>query len=384
MIERVVSKKIKYLSRKFPAVVVVGPRQSGKTTLCKALFPDKPYISLENADNRQEALEDPRGFLGRFPKGAILDEAQKAPVLFNYLQQILDDSKRNGLFILTGSNHFLMMESVTQSLAGRIAIATLLPFCRSEVSEISKRLKTPWAHIFYGGYPRIFAAKLKPSDWYPAYVQTYLERDVRQLKNVTNLAQFGKFMRLCAGRAGQELNMNALATELSVDSKTIQSWMSVLEMSFVVYLLKPYFKNFNKRVTKKPKLFFYDTGLACSLLGIQQESQLDHHPLRGALFENYVVMEILKNRMNAVMPDNLFHWRESNQIEVDLLIDNGSKQIGLEIKSGNTFHPDFVKSLKSWNTFSGQKGGIVVYGGRTERTILKTYSLTSWDNLSEL
>lgn len=286
----------------FKALAIVGPRQSGKTTLARTVFKDIPYVSLENPDTRAFANGDPRGFLEQFKDGAIFDEAQRSPDLFSYLQQILDEKQENGRFILTGSNNFLLQENISQSLAGRIAYLYLLPFSQEETEKASQRRFSVEEALFYGGYPPIFDKQIPPEKWLPNYISTYVERDVRQIKNINNLALFERFLKLCAGRIGQLLNMNSLAIEAGVDSKTIASWLSVLESSFIIHLLKPHHKNFNKRLVKMPKLYFYDTGLACSLLGITKTEQIVLHPLKGNLFENYVIAELIKHRYNKNMP----------------------------------------------------------------------------------
>jgi len=279
MIKREAASILVKLARQFKAVAVIGPRQSGKTTLVTDVFPGKPYVNLENIDTRRFAMEDPRGFLEQYAQGAILDEAQNVPHLFSYLQEILDKNTIPGLFIITGSNNFLLQETISQSLAGRIAYLNLLPFSMSEIKN--KADKDINNLLFHGFYPPLFDQPLDIDIWYRNYIQTYIERDVRQLKSIKNLFIFEKFIKLCAGRTGQLLNMANLAVETGVDNKTISSWIGILESSFIIYRLQPHHKNFNKRVVKMPKLYFYDTGLVCSLLNIQNPQQLDIHPYRG-------------------------------------------------------------------------------------------------------
>ncbi|HLG02672.1 MAG TPA: ATP-binding protein, partial [Bacteroidia bacterium] len=317
MIIRQAAKRLAYLGRKFKAVAVMGPRQSGKTTLVKTVFGDKPYVSLENPDTRRYALDDPRSFLAAFPKGAVLDEAQRAPELFSYLQEILDNSKRSGFFILTGSNNFLLQQSISQTLAGRIAHLHLLPFSLQELARAKKLPVSDNALMLKGFYPPVYVQRIKPADWCPEYIRTYVEKDVRQVKNIGDLLVFEKFLSLLAGRCGQELNLTALGTEAGVDTKTVQSWIGILESSYIIYLLRPHHRNFNKTVVKRPKLYFYDTALVCSLLRITQVSHIETHPLRGAIFENMVVVELIKQRTNAGLPINLFYWRDKTGHEVD-------------------------------------------------------------------
>ncbi|MCY7356702.1 MAG: ATP-binding protein, partial [Rudanella sp.] len=336
MIYRVAEEKLRALAATFKAVALTGPRQSGKTTLAKAVFQGKPYVSLGNTDNRTFALQDPRGFLSSYPEGAILDEVQRTPDLFSYLQEIIDNSTQKGQFILTGSNNFLLQQSITQSLAGRVAHLFLLPF---SVSELTKVTLLPVADndlLLSGFYPPSYDQHIPATDWYLNYIRTYIERDVRQVKNITDLWAFERFMGLLAGRCGQELNLSALSVEAGVDVKTVQAWVGVLESSFIVFLLKPHYQNFNKTIVKRPKLYFYDTGLVCSLLRITKADQLVNHPSRGALFETMVVAELVKQRTNAGLPINLFYWRDKTGHEVDVIIDEAGKLIPIEIKSGQT------------------------------------------------
>jgi len=360
MIPREAEKEIISLAAQFKAVAVVGPRQSGKTTLVRMLFKDKEYVNFENPDIRLFALEDPRGFLSQYPNGAIFDEAQRVPEIFSYLQQILDESSLFGMFIITGSNNFLLQESISQSLAGRVGYLNLLPLTLNEINDKQSSISQI---LFKGCYPSLFNTPVDPSQWYANYIRTYIERDVRLIKNITNLVTFERFLKLCAGRIGQLLNMNSMAVELGVDTKTIGAWVSVLETSFVVFRLQPYHKNFNKRIVKMPKLYFYDTGLASALLGIQNFTQIDVHPFRGALFENLVVVDFLKTRFNSAKTNNLCFWRDNVGNEVDLVLDNGLSISPIEIKSGQTVTPEYFKGLLYWNKLTQTEGGIVVYGG---------------------
>lgn len=360
MIQRNAQKEVLSLAAQFKAVAIVGPRQSGKTTLSKMLFPDKPYVNLENPDTRLFATDDPRGFLSNFPEGAILDEVQRVPELFSYLQQILDESKTKGLFVITGSNNFSLQENISQSLAGRVGFINLLPLT---ISEIGKKFSSLKELLFKGGYPVLYQENIDPYKWYANYVRTYVERDVRLIKNITNYSNFERFLKLCAARVGQLLNMSNLAIEVGVDSKTIQSWIGVLETSFVAFRLMPFHKNFNKRIVKMPKLYFYDTGLAANLLGLENENQLDLSIYKGPLFENLIVLELLKNRFNQGKPNNLFFWRNNSGHEIDVIIERHNQIIPVEIKSGQTITKDYFKGIHYWQKLTQTEGGFVVYSG---------------------
>ena len=360
MIFRAATSKVQFLAQQFKAVAIIGPRQSGKTTLAKYVFPEKTYVNFENPDTRLFATEDPRGFLSNYPDGAIFDEAQRVPALFSYLQQILDESLTNGLFIITGSNNFLLQESISQSLAGRVAYLTLLPLT---LDEIGTQHTTCNEWLVRGAYPGLYKEAIDPNTWYANYIRTYIERDVRLVKNINNLLTFERFVRLCAGRVGQLLNMQSLAIEVGVDAKTINTWMGILEMTFVAFRLQPYHKNFNKRLVKMPKLYFYDTGLAAALLGIENSQQLELNPFRGALFENFIILDLIKQRFNQAKSSNLFFWRDSAGNELDILIDQAERLIPVEIKSGQTVTPAFFKGLNYWQKLTGEEGGYVIYGG---------------------
>lgn len=353
----------------FKALAIVGPRQSGKTTLAKMLAPRKPYVSFENPDNRYLFEADPRGFLDTYKNGAIFDEAQYVPHLFNYLQEVLDNAKKNGMFILTGSNNFSLFEKISQSLAGRIVYTDLLPFSINEAMQVKGIASSADHFIFNGGYPAIVAEGRTRLAWFQSYTRNYIERDVRLLKNITNYSLFQKFISLCAGRIGQQLNLTNLGNECGVDHKTIHSWMGVLQASFIVYLLPPYHKSFNKRIIKSPKLYFYDTGLACYLLGIQRKEEVKLHNYRGALFENLVIMDMLKTKYNKGHSSKLYYFRDNTGNEIDVLVDNGKKLIPVEIKSAKTIAPVFFKGLDFWQKLTGSSSGYIVYGGGDIKTI---------------
>lgn len=361
MILRVAQAELINLASQYKAIAVIGPRQSGKTTLVRAVFPEKPYVSLENLEARSYALEDPKAFLNQFPEGAVLDEVQRTPALFSYLQQIIDESDQKAQFILTGSNNFLLQQNITQSLAGRVGYLHLLPFSLSEIQDVAPAQIHEL--LFKGFYPPLYDQNFEIQKWLSNYIKTYLEKDVRQLRSIENLVVFEKFLKLCAGRVGQLFNKNALALETGVDSKTIESWIGVLEASFIVLRLQPHHKNFNKRIVKMPKLYFYDVGLASALLGVQEAKQLEFHPFKGNLFENMVIIELLKQRLNTGKANNLYFWRNSKGNEVDVIIDNFDHLIPVEIKVGKTITQEYFKGLNYWNKLTNTSGGKVIYGG---------------------
>lgn len=381
MIQRIAKVKLIDLASKFKAVAVTGARQTGKTTLVKQVFKSKPYVSLENPDMRNFALEDPRGFLQTYPNGAILDEVQRVPILFSYLQEVLDNSKVKGLFILSGSNNFLLQQTISQTLAGRVGYINLLPFSISELKK-AKLLSTDDDTLMLKGfYPPIYDQEIPPADWCPNYIRTYIEKDVRQVKNITDLIVFERFIKLLAGRSGQELNNSALAVETGVDVKTIQSWIGILESSFIIYLLKPHHKNFNKTIVKRPKVYFYDSAIVCYLLGIRDNSQLQTHPLRGAIFEGMVVTELIKKRTNAGLPINLFYWRDKTGHEIDIIIDNAGKLLPIEIKSGKTINTEFFKNMDYWSDLSKVKKSMVLYAGSQNQKRSNGRETLNWRSL---
>jgi hypothetical protein len=345
---------LRKLAASFPVVTLTGPRQSGKTTLVRQCFADRPYASLEEPDQREFAASDPRGFLAQYPDGAVLDEIQRCPELLSYLQGIVDRERRSGLFILTGSQQFDLLAGVTQSLAGRVGLLTLLPFSASELTGAGKLAAALDTALLTGGYPPIHDRELEPGLWLGSYVATYAERDVRRMLNVRELSTFQKFLRLCAGRTGQLLNLSALANDAGLTHNTARAWISVLEASWLIHLLPPHHRNFNKRLVKTPKLYFLDSGLAAWLLGIKEAGALATHPLRGPLFETWVVSELLKARFHRALPSNLYFWRDSTGNEVDLLIEDGNQLGAVEIKSGATINPDFFKGLDRWRTLAGK------------------------------
>lgn len=365
MIPRTASSTLERLAKGFPVVALTGPRQSGKTTLAKSVFKDKPYVSLENPDEREFALRDPKRFLQRFPSGAILDEVQRCPELLSWLQGWVDERGIMGDFVLTGSAQFDLLAGITQTLAGRVGRVELLPLSAAELMAASKAPSDLNATLFQGGYPALYDRDIAPQDWFANYIATYLERDVRQLIAVRDLTQFQTFVKMCAARTGQLLNLASLGADCGITAVTAKQWLSVLEASYIVTLLKPHHRNFGKRLVKTPKLYFCDVGLAAWLLGIRDAATLDTHAARGALFETHVISELMKQRLNAGLPLDLYFWRDHVGHEVDVLIDTAQGLQALEIKSGSTFASDWTDGLKKWQKFAGNESTqpSLVYGG---------------------
>jgi predicted AAA+ superfamily ATPase len=337
----------------YPVITITGPRQSGKTTLARAAFADKPYVSLETPDEREFAATDPRGFLARWPDGAIIDEVQHVPALFSWIQSDVDASGRMGRYVLTGSQNFSLMAQITQSLAGRSALVQLLPLSIAELSAAGRLPDELDALLLRGGYPALYARTLNPARWLADYTMSYLERDVRQISQIQDLSTFQRFLRLCAGRTGQLLNLANLARETGIAQSTARAWLSVLEASYIVFLLQPHHRNLGKRVVKMPKLYFLDTGLAASLMGVQTQTQLAIHPLRSALFETLIIAEFLKARFNKGFPSNLYFWRDNVGLEVDLLLDEPEGLCPIEIKSSATVTGELFKGLHKWLAVAG-------------------------------
>lgn len=385
MIDRELAERLKLAASQYPILAILGARQVGKTTLARMLFPNKPYRSLENPDNRRHALQDPNDFLASLPEGAIIDEAQHAPELFSYLQTRVDEQKEHGLFILTGSQNFLMLERVTQSLAGRVAIRNLYPFSYSEITTISEHHASIEEHLFRGGYPRIYQDRIAPIDWFADYVQTYLDRDVRQIKNVGDLSSFERFLRMCASRTGQIVNLSSLADDCGIRHNTAKAWISVLEASYLVYQLEPHHENFGKRIRKSPKLYFTDTGLACYLLGITHAEQLRTHAARGSLFENWVINALRTRNNNAGHHAMLRFWNAHQQHEIDCLIDRTGTLTPVEIKSGTTVSPDYFKQVAAWNRMTGNThdNAYIVYAGDESHQRSEAF-VCSWRELQRI
>ena len=368
------------LARGFPVLAITGPRQSGKTTLAKACFPDKPYVSLENPDEREFAEHDPKRFLARFPEGAVLDEVQRCPALLSWLQGVVDARQLMGQFVLTGSAQFDLIAGMSQSLAGRVGRVELLPLSLPEMQDGGCLPPTLDRLLLNGGYPAIYQRELVASDWFSNYVATYLERDVRQIIAVRDLSQFQRFVRMCAARSGQLLNLAALGADCGISAVTAREWLSVLEASYLVTRLPPYFQNFGKRLVKSPKLYFLDVGLMAWLLGIRDEASISTHAARGALFETRVRSELIKQRFNTGQPADLYFWRDSSGNEIDVVYETADGLQAVEIKSGSTFAADWLDGVKKWQRFSADtpsRKPILIYGG-TDSHEREACRLTGW------
>lgn len=370
MISRDLESKVIDAARAFPILTITGPRQSGKSTLCKILFPKHSYVNLEAPDIRRFALDDPRAFLDQFPNGAILDEIQRCPEIPSYLQVMVDQERSKGKWILTGSQNLTLLESVSQSLAGRTAVLNLLPLTHNEIQRFDTYPKTLDEMMLMGSYPAILDQKIPVADWHSSYVATYLERDVRSISKITDLVLFQRFIELCAGRTGQLLNLSSLATDAGIAQPTAKAWLGVLETSFLIYRLPPFFANIRKRLVKMPKLLFYDSGLVCWLLGIHNADQLKNHPLRGAIFETWVLSEIKKQRINQGLSTGTFFYRDRHGREIDLLIDHSNTFTAVEAKSGQTVSEDTLRtSLKYEQMLNSIKETetVIAYAGQTEQ-----------------
>ena len=384
MISRLILPEAKQALTQFRALCITGPRQSGKTTLSKLLFKDKPYINFENPTIQHEAELDIESFLNKYRHGAVFDEVQRVPDIFRYLQEILDNNKKRGQFILTGSNNFLLQEQISQSLAGRAGYLSLLPFSYAELVNAKLADEDVNKHILTGGYPEIWDEKLIPGMWLNSYVQTYVQRDVRLLRNITNLGTFNRFIYLCANYAGQILNRDELAKQTGVDTKTILAWLGLLENSYLIYLLQPWHNNMNKRIIKSPKLYFYDTGLLCFLLGIKSITALQKHNAYGALFENWVISEIKKNNFNACRNEGVYYFRDSTGNEVDLISEREGELVAFEMKAGGKINNNMLRGLKYWQKYQPGSRGVLVYGGRISKMINERISIASWTEVANI
>src|SRR5215213_2700185 len=386
MIERVLQPRLLDLATRYPVLTLTGPRQSGKTTLSRMAFPDLPYVSLENPSQREFAQEDPVAFLARYREGAVIDEVQRVPQIFSYLQGLVDEDPRPGRFLLTGSQNLALVDAVTQSLAGRTTLTELLPLSLEEVRRFPGPPPDLDALLWQGGYPRIYERHLPAHEWLADYTATYVERDVRQLIKVGDLLLFQTFMRLCASRTGQILNLSSLANDCGISQPTARSWLSVLEASYIVFRLPPFFANLGKRLIKAPKLYFYDTGLAATLLNIETPRQLETHPLRGAFFETWVVAEIAKAHLHRGRRPRLSFYRDRSGLEIDLVLEKGADLVLVEIKSTQT-PPSQVFSAfdRLAQSLAGQEAPriasrVVVYGGEESQERSKG-RLLSWRDL---
>jgi len=366
-IKRAIAQKVRGAAKEFPVVTIFGPRQSGKTTLAQMVFPKHRYISLEDYDIRAQAHADPRKFLADYPtkKGVILDEIQHAPELLSYIQTIVDREKKKGFFILTGSQNFLIDQAITQTLAGRMAVLTLLPLSINECAQEDILPQSLDTLVYKGSYPQAYSEKISPDLLYRNYLRLYVERDVRTIKNVSNLTTFQRFIRLCAGRTGQIINLSSLGNDCGINHNTAKAWLSLLQASYIVFLLYPYYRNFGKRLIKAPKLYFIDTGIACSLLQIRSPKDLAEHYLRGGLIESYITADLLKQQYNADMQPSLYFWRDKTGNEIDCIIDEPPIPTAVEIKAGTTVAHDFFKTIPYWRTLTKKPKApaYVIYGG---------------------
>ncbi len=383
MIHRTITAKVLELLEKFPIVAITGPRQSGKTTLSKIIKPNYKYVNLENLSDREFAKSDPLGFLETYQNGVVIDEIQNVPSLFSYLQIVTDDRNINGEYIITGSQNFLMMEQITQSLAGRVALFTLLPFSMQELESTKYKIENWEDYALSGSYPRKIIQDIDAADYYENYIKTYIERDVRLLKNITNLDLFQKFIQILAGRVGQLFNQSSLGNELDLDNKTINSWFTLLETSFLTFKLQPYHSNFNKVIVKTPKIYFHDTGLLCFLLGIRSKEDLELHFAKGNIFENLAVSELYKNNINNSSRAKFYFWRDKSQNEVDLIVESGLKISAIEIKSSKTINTKFFKGLTYFKALKPDANLQLIYAGKENqlRTDQNVFSILNLPNI---
>ncbi len=367
MIARSIAPVLLKTSQEFPVIFLTGPRQSGKTTLVQSVFPNYRYLNLEDPDLRQWAVDQPRDFLNENPWPVIIDKAQYAPKLFSYIQTIVDQKTETGMFILLGSQNFLLMEQISQSLAGRSAVLSLLPFSITELGAAATKLQTNEL-ILKGFYPRVYQSVSQIDLFYKSYINTYVERDVRSLANIGRLNDYIRFIKLCAGRCGQLLNMASLATEAGIAIGTCKLWLSYLTTSYIIQLIQPYHHNYNKRLVKTPKIFFLDTGLLCNLLGIKSKDQLALHALRGSIFENLVYSELLKKRFHLGQSADIWFWRDNHGIEIDFIIED-DPLAAIEVKSGQTLHPEHFRNLKLFEKYNPSPiNKVIIYDGPINRT----------------
>jgi predicted AAA+ superfamily ATPase len=382
MIHRNARHKMLEMAKKFPVLVFTGPRQSGKTTLAKLVFSNYRYVSLENPDQLEFALSDPLGFLNTYDKYVIIDEAQNAPQLFSYIQQIVDESGLSGQFILSGSQNFLLLEKITQSLAGRVYLMELLPLSQDEIATVQEN--DVYESIIKGSYPRVYDKDISPRDFYPGYIRTYVERDVKTIVNVQDVSLFRKFLSLLAHHVGQLFNASSISKELGVDSKTVQRWLSILESSYIVFTLQPWYANLSRRIVKTPKLYFYDTGLVAYLLGIKKADNLLLSTYKGALFENYCILEIMKSHKNSGIYQDFYFWRDSNGNEIDLLLVDGMNVSCYEMKASQTVKSEYLKALHYLDTIANYDYKHYLLNTMETNQNRSNESIISWKNIFEL
>lgn len=384
MITRAIVEEANYALKQFRALCITGPRQSGKTTLSKLLFKEKPYVNFEDPSTQLNFERNPADFMRTYKSGAIFDEVQRVPELFRHLQVLLDKDRTRGQFILTGSNNLLLQEQTAQSLAGRAGYLTLLPLSYQELKDEGFAASDVNKHIITGGYPEIWAENLNAQTWLRSYIETYIHRDVRQIKNISNLALFSRFLQLCSNFAGQIINRDEISRQVGVDTKTIQSWLGLLENSYVVFQLQPWYNNLNKRIVKSPKLYFYDTGLLCTLLNIRSKEGLKNHPMYGAIFENWCMAEIKKNKCNLGMNNGMYYFRDSAGNEVDLIIEKETGPFAVEIKSSSKAEKNHLVGLKYWRKLQPASQGALIYQGKSAATEDINMQYLNWSEMESL
>jgi uncharacterized protein len=383
MINRNIKQEVNTLAKEFPVVVLLGPRQSGKTTLAKMLFPKYRYVSLEDPDVRSFAKQDPRGFLKQYDEFVIFDEIQRIPELFSYIQTHVDKINKEGMFVLTGSHNYLLVEAITQSLAGRVGISTLLPFSVDEILSYKSKVLLDKI-IFTGSYPRIYDKNIRPTSFYASYLSTYVERDIKLLQNIGNGDDFLKFLKILAGRSGQILNVLEISEQTGIKQSQIKEWISALKAGYIIFELKPYHKNYNKRLVKKSKIYFYDTGLLCYLLGIKSEEQYNSHYYKGNIFENFIIANLMKVNFNYAINAEFYFWRDNHKKEVDLIIEVGGKAKVVEIKSASTFRKEFLAGVDYINNLfkSDPKDSFLIYSG--EKTVRNDVNIINWKDTKSI
>ena len=384
MIIRSIMEEARYSLTQFRALCITGPRQSGKTTLSRTLFKGRPYANFEDAVTQGAFQDDPEAFLRKLRTGAVLDEVQRVPEIFRHLQVLLDHNRSRGQFILTGSNNFLLQEQVSQSLAGRAGYLTLLPFSYQELKEAEKPVDDILTNMLNGGYPEIWAEQLNPKKWLDSYIQTYIQRDVRQLRNIQNLAAFNRFVYRCANLAGQILNRDELSRQVGVDTKTIQSWLGLLENSYILFQLQPWYNNLKKRIVKRPKIYFHDTGLLCALLKITSKTGLKNHPMAGSIFENWCISEIKKNRSNLGDNNGLYYFRENMGNEIDLILEKDTGPLAIEIKSASKADRSLLRGLQYWKKYQPLSQGVLLYQGHSTSTDNMDINFVSWKEIEAI